>query len=215
MGKRFIKILIELKDEFLDFIYPPEEGCTICGEDGFIGICALCESKIKLDKEENEIISYGQYGGVLKRLILSFKYKQNFLVGRILARYLYNRLIEVEYYPDTILFVPLSKGAKKKRGFNQCEFLAKELSKLIDSDYKKLVVKTRETKEQKRLSINERHENVLGSFILKDSKSLENKRILIIDDVVTTGATLLECKSLFKDEKIKDIKLLTVARSRL
>lgn len=215
MEKRFIKILIKLKDELLDIIYPPIEECCICGEVGFIAICRLCEVKIKRDREEDSILSYGQYGGVLKRLILLFKYKKNFSVGKYLSKLMYNKLMEIEYIPDIILYIPSSKEAKKRRGFNHCEFLAKELAKEINCSCRGYIQLTRETKEQKRLSIQDRITNIKGAFEIKYKKELYNKKILVIDDVVTTGATLQECYRILQKIEYNKIKLLTLARSKL
>ena len=215
MAKGIIKLLINIKDEILDIIYPEDEHCITCGANGFIGICPLCESKIKIDRENNIILSYGQYGGVLKKLILRFKYKSDFSAGKVLAKLMIKKIKMIDYYPDIILYVPINKSSKKKRGYNQCEFLATELSKKLDVECRDSIKKVRETKEQKRLSFQERQLNILDSFRLDDTRKLCNKKILIIDDVVTTGATLIECLKLVNEIKDSEIKLLTVARSRL
>ena len=65
MGKGIVELLISLKDELLDIIYPPKNICIIC-ESEFIGICPLCTSKIQRVKENDEILSYGYYNGVVK-----------------------------------------------------------------------------------------------------------------------------------------------------
>lgn len=212
MGKRIIELLITLKDEILDIVYPPKNSCIIC-ESEFVGICPLCKSKIQKIKEDDEILSYGYYNDVLKKLILEFKYKQNFVAGRILAEFLNDLIKNSNLEIDCIIFIPSSKKALKERGFNQCEYLAKEINKFLKVDIYKDLIKAKNIKEQKLLSKEDRFKNIKGAFSLKTNKNINNKRVLLIDDVVTTGATLYECEKLLRENGAYSIKMLTVAKS--
>lgn len=212
MGKRIIELLITLKDEFLDIIYPPKNNCIVC-ESEFVGLCPLCKSKIQKVKEDEEFFSYGYYNGVLKKLILEFKYKQNFVAGKILAELLYDVIKNKKIEIDCIVFIPSSKEALKERGFNQCEYLAKEINKSLKLKIYKDLIKAKNIKEQKLLSKEDRFKNIKGAFSLKTNKNIKNKRVLIIDDVVTTGATLYECEKLLRENGASEIKILTVAKS--
>lgn len=212
MGKRIIESLITLKDEVLDIIYPPKNSCIIC-ESEFVGLCPLCKSKIQKVKEDEGVLSYGYYNGALKKLILEFKYKQNFLAGKILAEFLYDLIRNSNIEIDCIVFIPSSKKVLKERGFNQCEYLAKEINKSLKVEIYKGLIKNKNIKEQKLLSKEDRFKNIKGAFSLKTNKNINNKRILLIDDVVTTGATLYECEKLLKENGASSIKMLTVAKS--
>lgn len=212
MGKRVIELLISLKDELLDIIYPPKDNCIICGEE-FLGICPLCTEKIKRVKETDGILAYGYYSGVLKQLILEFKYKKNFVAGMILVEFLFDLIKDSNVSIDGIVFIPSSKKTLKQRGFNQCEYLANELSKKIKVDLYKDIIKVKNTKEQKLLSKEDRFKNISGAFDLKDKNNIKNKRLLLIDDVVTTGATVYECEKILKKNGAESIKILTVAKS--
>lgn len=212
MGKRVIELLISLKDELLDIIYPPKDNCIICGDE-FSGICPLCTGKIKRVKETDGIIAYGYYSGVLKQLILEFKYKKNFVAGMILVEFLFDLIKDSDISIDGIVFIPSSKKALKQRGFNQCEYLANELSKKVKVDLYKDIIKVKNTKEQKLLSKEDRFKNISGAFDLKDNNNIKNKRLLLIDDVVTTGATVYECEKILKKNGAESIKILTVAKS--
>ncbi|MFU7516960.1 ComF family protein [Clostridium sp. HCS.1] len=212
MGKRITKILISLKDELLDIIYPPKNSCIICQSE-FVGICPLCKSKIKRVKEFNGVLSYGYYNGVLKKLILEFKYNKNFVAGSILVDFLCDMIIENQIDIDYIVYIPSSKKAIKNRGFNQCEYLAKEINKNLDISICNDVIKNKNVKEQKLLSKEERCKNIKGAFKLKTDKNIKNKKLLLIDDVMTTGATLYECEKLLKENGALSIKMLTVAKS--
>ena len=212
MGKRIIELLITLKDEILDIIYPPKNTCIIC-ENEFAGICPICEGKIQRVKDDDEILSYGYYSGVLKKLVLEFKYKKNFIAGNVLVEFLYELIDKKNIKIDAIVFIPSSKKALRERGFNQCEYLAKEISKKLKIDLYKDIIKVKNTKEQKLLSKEDRYKNIKDAFALKSEKNIKNKHLLLIDDVITTGATLYECEKLLKKSGASSIKILTVAKS--
>ena len=212
MGKWIAKILISLKDELLDIIYPPKKSCIIC-ESEFIGICPLCKSKIKRVKEFDGVLSYGYYNGVLKKLVLEFKYNKNFVAGSILVELLCDLIREINIDIDCIVYIPSSRKAIRDRGFNQCEYLAKEIKKNLDIGVCNDIVKNKNTKEQKLLSKEERYKNIKGAFALKTDKNIRNKKLLLIDDVMTTGATLYECEKMLKENGALSIKMLTVAKS--
>lgn len=212
MGKWITKILISLKDELLDIIYLPKNSCIICDSE-FIGICPLCKSKIKRVKEFDKVHSYGYYNGVLKKLILEFKYNKNFVAGSILVDFLCNMIIENKFDIDFIVYIPSSKKAIRDRGFNQCEYLAEEISKNLSISVCKDIIKNKNIKEQKLLSKEERYKNIKGAFSLKTDKNIKNKKLLLLDDVMTTGATLYECEKLLKESGAISINILTVAKS--
>ena len=212
MGKRIIKLLISLKDEILDIIYPPKNSCIIC-ESEFIGICPLCKSKIKRVKDNDRVISYGYYNRVLKKLILEFKYNKNFVAGSILVDFLCEIIKKDNIDVDYIVFIPSSKKAMKDRGFNQCEYLAKEINKQLNISICKDIIKNKSIKEQKLLSREERYKNIKDAFSLISDKNIRNKRLLLIDDVMTTGATLYECEKMLIKNGALSIKMLTVAKS--
>ena len=171
MGKRIIKLLISLKDEILDIIYPPKNSCIIC-ESEFIGICPLCKSKIKRVKDNDKVISYGYYNGILKKLILEFKYNKNFVAGSILVEFLCEIIKKNNLDVDYIVFIPSSKKAMKDRGFNQCEYLAKEINKQLNISICKDIIKNKSIKEQKLLSKEERYKNIKDAFSLVSDKNI-------------------------------------------
>jgi competence protein ComFC len=212
MGKGFIKVLKIIKRELLYIIYPPENNCIVCG-DNYIGVCPICLSKIVRVKEDSKIYSYAYYSGVIKELVLNFKYKRIFLAGNILADFLYELIKENNIEADGIFFIPCSKSAVKKRGFNQCEVIARILGDKLDIPVYKDILKAKKTKEQKTLTKEERYENIIGAFKVKTDKNIKNRKIILIDDVITTGATLLECEKILKENGAKEINILTVAKS--
>ena len=218
MGKTFKGIIRKLWDGLIEVVYPIENYCIVCKEDDCFGICNTCKKSIKIINKayQDEIISYGYYGGVLKDLILKFKYKNNFTAGDILARFLQEYIVENFKYKEYIVtYIPLSKKSKKNRGFNQCEYIATKISRDLSIQVLEVLIKSKETKEQKRLKRDERHENIKDAFKIKKGIDLKNYKIILIDDVTTTGATLQEAYKLLKKFEVKDIKLLTLAKSHI
>ncbi|MFT8348622.1 ComF family protein [Clostridium saccharoperbutylacetonicum] len=218
MGKTVNRIVKKLLDGLIEIIYPRENYCIICKEDDCFGICDSCKKSIKtIGKEyQDEIISYGYYGGVLKDLILRFKYKKNFTAGDILAEFLEEYMIHnIDYKGYILTYIPLSKKSQRNRGFNQCEYIAKKIAKDLSIEVFGILVKQRETKEQKTLKKDERYENIKDAFKLKNTATVNNGKFIVIDDVTTTGATLYEAYKLLKKSKAKDIKLLTLAKSHI
>ena len=215
MGKEIIKIIKIALEALLDIIYPYDNKCIICGVEGFLGICSKCKSEIKRVHQQEEIMAYGYYGGVLKKLILNLKYHKSFIAGKVLADLLCQIIIEKKLSIDCICNVPISKNSLKKRGFNQCSVLAKNISSILDIPVIDCLVKVKETKEQKLLGKEERMKNILDAFEIKNKEKLFKKNILLIDDVYTTGATINECKKNIEKCNINKIYLLTIAKSNI
>lgn len=212
MGKRVIKKIKIFINEFLYLIFPPKNKCITC-EIEYIGLCPLCFSKLVRVKNSEEIISYGYYSGVLKEMILEFKYKKNFFAGEIIADLIIELIKENNINGDYILYVPGNKKSIKKRGFDQCEFIANKVSFKLDIPLLKDIKKKENIKEQKRLSKEDRFVNIKDAFYIKGKNNIEGKEIILIDDVITTGATLLEAKKILIEKKVSKINILTAAKS--
>ena len=218
MGKTIKRIIRTLWEGLIEVLYPRENYCIICKDDDCFGLCNTCRKSIKVINEvyQDEVISYGYYGGVLKDLILKFKYKNNFTAGDILAEFLEEYISEnIRYEEYIITYIPLSKKSKKNRGFNQCEYIAKKISRDLSIEVLDVLVKQKETKEQKKLKRDERYENIEDAFGVKKGIEVKNYNIILIDDVTTTGATLQEAYKLLKKFEVKHIKLLTLAKSHI
>ncbi|MCD5384665.1 MAG: hypothetical protein LRZ97_01990 [Candidatus Pacebacteria bacterium] len=115
-----------------------------------------------------------------------------------------------------IIPIPLSKKRKKKRGFNQLELVLnklqkthQELSKLIRYD---ILIKKIDNKSQTNLNRKERLDNMHGVFIIKNKDILKNSNIILIDDVLTTGATVVEASKLLYGQEINNLEILTISR---
>ena len=113
---------------------------------------------------------------------------------------------------DMIIPVPLHPSREKQRGFNQSEWFARglgeSLGKTIAND---ILIRCAETETQTSKTRTERWENIENSFLVKYPEKIENKHILLVDDVVTTGATLESCAQTLKEAREVIISVLTLA----
>ena len=177
----------------LDIIFPIQ--CLGCKKQGEW----LC------DKCLDSIADYSYNNPLLQKAIHTFKYK----FVKDLARPLSKLLLEkINFDYDFIIPVPLHPKRLRWRGFNQSELLAKEIdkNKVINA-----LVKTKNTKPQIQLSGNQRKENIKNTF--KCVFNLKNKKILLIDDVETTGSTLKECEKALLGAGAKQVYCLTLAKT--
>ncbi|WP_282055692.1 ComF family protein [Clostridium botulinum] len=216
----YIKYIIECIGEV---IYPYENKCVICKK--YIEedlICKECFSSIKRCSDV-KIIEKGKdcfsafptcyYSGVMMELILNLKYKGDFKSGEVIANLMCKKVKEVNINTDIITFVPSSKKSYKKRGYNQSEYLAKIISKNINVPIAHCLKKHMNTRDQIGLNGLERWLNVEDSFKVYNEKCIKNKKVLLIDDVLTTGATSFYCANELKKRGAKEIFILTAAKS--
>jgi competence protein ComFC len=139
---------------------------------------------------------YYQKGGKVQRMIHRLKYKGQQKLGWHLGRRLGQYMIESPVYKklDCIVPVPLHPEKKRKRGFNQSEVLGDGLSTMLGIPlYNNVLNRTSATATQTRKRRFLRWENVESAFNLDASAKVENKNILLVDDVITSGATMEAC----------------------
>jgi len=215
---------------FLDLIYP--RNCHGCGHKLLVQeqhFCIACELQIPFTKfykeRENELylmfrphfpiefggsLMYFKKGSIVQHLLHQVKYKNNVrLAGYLsdgMAGDLEHYLNHIEVPLDFLLPVPIDRRKRRKRGYNQSELLsasiAKEQSLAIDNKTLKSRLKRSSQTKKGRF---DRWLNVSKTFHLVDQDSLANKHILLIDDVITTGATVLSC--IEQLAKVKGIRI--------
>jgi ComF family protein len=156
---------------------------------------------------------YFSKGSIVQNLIHEFKYKGNKIVGHYLGNLIGKSLLNSNrFHIDAIIPIPLFEKKEKKRGFNQAEILCKGISEIMNVPIiKKNVIRTVPTKTQTRKGRLERWQNVEKTFSVSDTQNLQGKHILLVDDVITTGATLEACASeILKIENVR-ISIATLA----
>ena len=161
--------------------------------------------------------SSGVYTGVLKDLILLLKYKDYAVLGPALAGFLYDSLwddAEIWRDADVLLPVPLHPKRERERGFNQSLIIARELGRKtgipVDNG---CLVKTRNAPPQTSLEAKARAGNVHGAFRVKKPARIAGKKVVLVDDVCTTGSTLRACGEALLEAGVQEVRALTLART--
>lgn len=147
-----------------------------------------------------------------RRMILSMKYKGMKSYAKLAAQII-SSFCDIDIADNAVFIgVPMKKSDINKRGYNQSELIAKELSKLYGCDFcKNALKKVKKTKHQKTLTAKQRAVNLYNAFEIAKLDKLEGKTVYICDDVITTGATINECARILKKSKIKDIVAVSFA----
>ena len=169
------------------------------------GRCALCRSGLR---GFDAAYSFGSYEGALRELIHLYKYGKVRTLARPLSGLLAQALPRDEEF-DAAVPVPLYWRRRLQRGFNQAELLARGLSRRTGIPVVGALGRVRPTPTQAGLSNTARRQNVAKAF---RSRSVQGRRILLIDDVMTTGATGAACALALKQAGARRVALLTVAR---
>ena len=226
MGKRIIKYIKSILNCLVQLIYSGDESCVICNEytQEREALCIKCRGKLKQpegsfhighDDEEYPVWSVFYYSNIVKELIIRLKYRSDFICGEILAKYMVDLILNNKLQFDLISYIPMTKKALKKRGYNQSKFLADYLSKSLSIPVICDLVKIVDTKDQIGLSGVERWSNMEKCFEAKESKNVKDKIILLVDDVITTGATSFYCANSLKKRGASNVYILTIAKSNV
>jgi ComF family protein len=184
----------------------------------------LCEDCIKNPKKYNIARAPGIYDLTLMKAIHCLKYKGKIQMARPLGMFLFAAFIGFWDIKDIDLVVPVPLHLKrlKKRGFNQAFLLIrnwKQLSMTLNIDMtdisinRNVLVRSRWTEPQTGLGRKKRMKNIMNAFKVSDCSSIEGKRILLVDDVLTTGATVNECAKTLIGDGAKRVDVLTLARA--
>ncbi|MBR1777004.1 MAG: ComF family protein [Alphaproteobacteria bacterium] len=200
-------------DFVLNAFFPPV--CPVCSTRVEVqgSLCPDCFARLEFVSDNSkEHASAVVYNETSRQLILALKYGDRLDLAPLLARLMYNAGSGVFEKADVITCVPLHWKRILARKYNQAAVLAAELSKLsgVCSD-PNILKRIRSTPKQG--SRRERFENVRGAFVLNPDITIQGKTVVLIDDVVTTGATANSCAGVLIRGGAKEVRLLTFARA--
>lgn len=200
---------------FVEWIFPGRVTCFLCGREAFTdgrGLCADCAGRLSPPPDEpcppalDGYAAGARFDAATAGAIRRMKYDD----ARYLAPF-FASLIEVpaDWHIDAVTPVPLHKKKLRARGYNQSALIARALAQRLDIPMQEdLIVRTRDTRSQTALDVSARTRNVEDAF--KAPPAAAGKRVLIVDDVRTTGATVCACAAALRAAGAKAVYCVTV-----
>ena len=199
----------------------PEKICVTCGRpleayplrEGEALLCPACKTgQYEFDRAR----SYAIYEGALIRAIVLLKFEEMTPLGHWFGERLAElvRRGEEELAADVVVPVPLHRQRQRERGYNQADLIARPLARRLGLPCRPvLLVRTKPRPDKLHLSLEERWSSVRGAFAAKPGSRVDNLRVLLVDDVMTTGATLDACARALRQAGARTVIGLTVARA--
>ena len=199
-------------------LFPPR--CAFCGKPGVHGVCSECEKALPYCKtplhERAEIgacLAPLKYEGIVREALLNYKFHGSQSrctgFGDVLAQ------AAAEHFGgefDIVTYVPVSKKRKQERGYDQSYLLARETCRHWSVAPETLLQKTKDNVAQSSLSSREeRQKNVVGAYVAVNEDKIKGQRILLIDDILTTGATLREAARVLREAGAEKVICATLA----
>ncbi len=200
-------------------------------------LCIICSKPLDLDSKqqvkeqkcehclefEDEFyfeknLSVIEYNAYYAKLLRNFKFGYNKSISSAFVKILEEYLLDnIEFFNDfdIITSVPIYKNRKKYRGFNQSELLGKTICKLVDKPFiKDVLIKIKSTYPQTTVPHSERKSNIQDAIVLNSEINIKNMRILLIDDVFTTGSTINECSRILVENGCRSVSSFTILKTK-
>lgn len=196
----------------IDFIVKPY--CIICGFKLDLSIldqmhCGKCIQQNPSYHMARSLLKFNEHG---KKILHSFKYHDKTIYAETFAKLLYKRYYNEIQAVDFIVPVPMNRFKRLLRMYNPALILAQEISKQASKKtIPDMLIKSRWTKSQTALSKIEREKNLANSLIINKKYKLQGSKILLVDDVRTTGSTINKCSMILKNAGANDVYVVTVA----
>jgi len=189
---------------------PDVRACAHCGEplpDESLDLCLRCGTRLRAF---DHVLALGPYDEGWRELLHAFKFGREKAIGRRLGRELGRRFVECGEVIDWVTHVPMTREEKASRGFNPSRLLARVAARRLGLPERRLLAKVRTTRPQRVLGARERETNLSGAF-----RAVRSGRgaVLLVDDLLTTGATADECARTLREAGFERVTVLTVARA--
>lgn len=215
---------MKIIDFLLELFYPSR--CAFCGKcvKSGEGMCIQCEKLLPYTGENNRkqhfanvelCVSPLYYEGAVRKALLRYKFAGAASYSRIFGKISAKCIDETQISCDIITWVSLSRKRRRRRGYNQAQLLAESAAKELGLPCEGLLKKTRDNPAQSGIKdAAQRCRNVSGVYEAIDPEKIRGKRILLMDDIVTTGSTLSEAAAVLKRAGAMSVTAATVARRR-
>lgn len=207
----------------LDYFFSPI--CGMCGEINENYICNNCYENIKkikkcvINEYNNRNFSKHlyifRYEGIIRNKIIEYKFEDKGYLYKMFAKIILSDKKTCNFIKkyDVIIPVPISKKRKKKRGYNQSELVANELAQKLNQDiWTDIIIKKKDNKPQSELNKLERIKNVEDIYEINKPIEVKNKKVLLLDDIYTTGSTVNEIARKLKQNQTQEIGVITLAK---
>lgn len=216
---------MKFADKMLDLLYPKGLTCNVCKKElkdnerkySFCGECLKSFRKVENTTTINgktKVFSCFYYEGAVRKTVLSYKDSNKPYISEYMAKYMADLYLSEKLKCDVIMYVPSNKKTIMKRGYDAMGEVAQYLSKEIDLPILNILRKRENVADLAALKGDERRNAVRDAFSCEFHPDLMKKRILFIDDVFTTGATVGECCTLLYRCGAKNIKIITFSKAR-
>ncbi len=212
-------------EEIKNLIYPPK--CGICGKLNQNYLCARCANQ--LEKEAiweirsnknpstffDEEMAVFPYSPMIRKYILEYKFQEKAYLCDVFVNFIIKnqKLFKKIQSYDIIIPVPISKKRDKERGYNQSLLIANKLAKKTKLNLvTNCIYKIKHTTAQSKLNHDEREKNVQNVYAIKNQQILKNKKILLLDDIYTTGNTVNACSKVLLEGEPKTVGVFVLAK---
>ena len=217
---------MKLTEFFLDLLYPPK--CVFCGSlldrREKKTVCPDCRHELVIRRKGFGLPTEGscvsicfaplQYENTVRDSLRRYKFEGKQFYASTYAEIICKAFNNGELDCDIITWVPLAKGRLWKRGYDQAKLLAEELSRRTGIPCRQTLVKRKNIRPQSSMkSAGDRIKNIRNVYRPADNCSLQGKKVLLVDDIVTTGATLSEAASILKKCGATEIRAAAAARA--
>jgi len=207
----------------INLIYP--NVCGICEKICKDDLCKKCEiklnniMKLKIDIYKNKNfrkhLYLFKYEGIIKEKLIKFKFNEKPYIYKSFVKILIKNKKVCRFLKsyDIIIPVPIHYNRKVIRGYNQSDLISKEIAKSLNIKYEdKVIFKKINNKPQSTKNKEERKVNVIGAYYCKNGHRIYGKKVLILDDIYTTGSTVNECSKVLKLAGAKSVDVITIAK---
>lgn len=211
---------MKLYHRLMQLLYPPK--CVLCRkllEEAETDLCGQCRADTPEITGTKRKLPYlakwtglWYYEGSVRSSILRYKFRGSRSYSQSYGRLLAMKLLQEDISFDILTWAPISRRRKWRRGYDQVELIARAVAKELGVPLVSTLQKTRHNRPQSRLKdAAARRANVLGVYRVTDPGSIAGKRVLLLDDILTTGATVSECARTLLTAGAKEVICATVA----